>query len=228
MAPSSGKVYIVNTSEDLKDLKGRLDGYSETEKYDDGDYSIDLVKDVQNLSIGERFIDGFYCYDYVMRNYYRGKVVHTPVTRECPFRFFKEDDELWLLVRISKDIANRVAVDLAMICNLDVREAQIYSREMNHYLKINNNTKVVLFDQLDIPGVDKSTLYGIDLVQTDLFRNLVESGSPKWVITESSLKGYTVGIGGDAGVTIYNNVNELDYISFIEAEILPLIMKKVP
>ena len=228
--PKGGKVFLISTTEELEDLKNKLEGWSATDKYVDGDFTIDLLEDVSDLSIasvGSLQLFGVYSYDYVMRNTHRGRVVHTPITQTCPFNFGKVDGKLWLLVLAKKNIADRAAVKLGEICNIDVRTASIYSREMNHYLKLNDKTKVVLFSDLDIPGVKGSTLYGDELVQTSLFRELVGRGIPKWVVTESDIKGYTVGISGDGSVIIFNTVTNTDYVGFIEDEILPLIFRKV-
>jgi len=228
--PKGGKVFLISTSEELEDLKSKLDGWSATEKYEDGDFAITLLEDVSDLSIasiGCLQLFGTYSYDYVMRNIHRGKVVHTPITQTCPFNFGKTDGKLWLVVLAKKNIANRAAVKLGEICNIDVRTASIYSREMNHYLKLNDKTKVALFSDMDVPGVNGSTLYGEELVQTSLFKEFVGHGTPKWVVTESELKGYTVGISGDGSVIIFNNVNDVDYVGFVEDEILPLVLRKV-
>jgi len=227
MPPRSGKLYLIQGSEDLEEIYDKLDGFSVTEKYEDGGFTFDLITDIQKVSAGENHVSGIYCYDYVTRNYHRSKIMHTPITQECPFRFGTHGNSLWLLVMVSKDIANRVAIGLGGICNLDVREGSIYSREMNHFIKLNDKTKVVFFDEMDIPGVDKSSLYGNELVQTELFSSFAKRGTPKWVVTEAELKGYTVGVGGDVGVTIYNNVETKDYVEFVEDEILPLVFREV-
>ena len=228
--PKGGKLFLISGTEDLEVLRNKLEGWSVTERYMDGDFTIDLLEDVSDLeiaTIGSLQLMGVYSYDYVMRNNHRGRIVHTPITQDCPFHLGISDGKLWLLVLAKKDIANRTAVKVGEICNLDVREASIYSREMNHYLKINDKTKVVLFTDMDIPGVDKSALYGKELVQTSLFKKFVGSGIPKWVVTEDNLKGYTVGIGGDSSVVIFNTVENVDYVGYVEDEILPLVFRTV-
>lgn len=228
--PQGGKLFLISSSEELEDLKSKLDGWSATERYTDGDFAIDLLEDVSELEIASVVslqLLGVYSYDYVMRNTHRGKIVYTPITQDCPFHLGITDGKLWLLVLAKKDIANRVAVKIGEICNIDVRTSSIYSREMNHYLKINDKTKVVLFSDMDIPGVEKTALYGSELVQTSLFKEFVGSGIPKWVVTEDSLKGYTVGLGGDGSVVIFNTVGNIDYVSYVEDEILPLVFRTV-
>jgi len=227
MSPRSGKLYLVNGFEDFEEIAGRLDGFSVSEKYEDGSFNCTLIKDIQNLSVGEDSIRGYFCYDFVMQNKHRGKVVYTPVTKECPFYFGKHGNNIWLLVLVSKQIANRVAVELGGICNIDVREGDIYSREMNHYVRNNDNVKVAFFEQLDIPGINSSSIYGVEFVQTQLFGDLKEHGIPKWIVTESALRGFTVGLGGDVGVTIYNNVEEKEFVEFVEEDVLPLVYREV-
>jgi len=158
-----------------------------------------------------------------MTTTHRNGVSCTLITQDCPFRILWGIGVAWILVLVKKVKANRVAVKLGEILNADVREADIFSEDMNRYIQRNDKTKVVLFDNMDFPGVDKSTLYGQELVQTTLFKELADHGLPKWIVTESEAHGYTVGIGGDVGVTIYNNVEVLDYINFVKDEILPLV-----
>jgi len=227
MPPRSGKVFVVKGGGSLEDIHGRLDGWEVSESYARGDFKAVLIHNVEDLEAGDHYVNGVYVYDYVLVNTHRGTVVNTPVTRGVPFRFFEKDGDLWLVVIVSKAIANVIAVALAGICAVDVREASIFASEMNSFLKVNDNAKVVLFDNLDIPGVDKNTLYGSELVQTNLFKEFSGRGSPKWVVTEEKVSGYTIGLGGDVGVTVYNNVELNEYLKLVEQDIIPLVRRGV-
>ena len=207
----------------LEEFERKLNGFREVEEFEDEE----LIKDVTKLSIGENRLSGLYSYDYVVQLVHRGKVLTVPVTQDAPFVFGDED---WLLVLAPKAIANITANKLSEIIfgeMGEIREAPIQSQEFDHYMKLNDGIKVAFFEDLDIPSINKSTLYGEDLYQTDLFGRFRTSGRPRWVITKSKAKGITVGIANDGAATVFNEIDSMDFIDFVEDELLPLVLRTV-
>lgn len=226
MPPKSGKLFKARSVGSPEEVYSKLDGYMTSDKFETELTNINLVTNIEDLQIHQDGVDGVFRYDYVATLINRNGVTEVPVTQDCPFRILWDEHDkalAWILVLVKKSNANRVAVSLGSILNADVREADIYSADMNAYITRNFKTKIVLFDNMDLPGVNKNTIYGEELVQTTLFNEMSEHGTPKWIVTESELHGYTVGLGGDVGVTIYNNVENLEYINFVVKEILPLV-----
>lgn len=214
----SGKIFMI-PSIPLEEAKDKLERWEKTVEYEDAGFKVNLIEDISKLSLSTDQLQGIYSYDHVLQNIYRGRLVHTPVTQSSKFVI----GDKWLIVMASKMIANRIAVNLAEILNLDVREATIWSNKIDGYLKANDQAKVVFFDNLDIPGVNKNTLYGEQLVQTNLFGDFKDHGDFRYVITKSTLKGWTVGIVNDGAIVLFNNVEDDEYVDFIEEEIMDLV-----
>ena len=221
--PSSGKLFLVPSGYPLEEFERKLKGYRVVEKFED----LDLIKDITKLSRSEDQLSGLYSYDYVVQLTHRGKVLMVPVTQDALFVFGDKD---WLLVLAPKVIANNVANKLSEIIfgeMGEIREAPIQGREFDHYIKLNDGIKVAFFEDLDIPNINKSTLYGEELLQTDLFGKFRTSGRPRWIITKSKQKGLTVGIANDGAATVFNNIDSLKFIDFVEDEMLPLVLRTV-
>lgn len=222
--PSSGKLFLVPSGYPLEEFERKLKGYRVVEERKG--LEEELISDITNLSRGEDRLLGLFSYDYVLQLIHRGKILTVPVTQDAPFVF--GDD--WLLVLAPKIIANRVANELSKIIfgeMGEIREAPVQSRELDQYMKLNDGIKVAFFEDLDIPNINKSTLYGEELFQTDLFGRFRTSGRPRWIITKSKAKGLTVGIANDGAATIFNEIDQNNFIEFIEDDILPLVLRKV-
>lgn len=222
--PSSGKVFIVPDEKSLDEIELAVENFKEVER--DEDLALDLIKDIAHLRRVELELDGVYSYDYLVSRYYRGNFLVSPATQECPFTFLKDGEKMWLIVYCSKGIADKVANKLSEIIYGAVGEiklAKIRSREIDDYLKENYETRVIFIEDMDIPSINKSTIYGKEFIQTSLFNQLRNSGSPRYVITKSKARGYTVGIVNDGAIVIFNQVDQREFQSFLEAEILPII-----
>ena len=226
--PKSGKIFTLPQHLTLDEIHGSLDGFKITEPYESTEgpgFHIELIKDVTKLRAAPGGLEGIYAYDTVLQHKHRGRILHTPVTTETKFQI-SDTPQMWLLCLAPKHTANKVAIDLATIlygADPEIRETSIWSRRIEEYLSENDQAKVVLFDNLDIPGIDKDTLYGEELVQTDLFGRFKQSGTFRYIITKSRLTGYTVGIVSDGAVILFNTVEDDEYVSFVEDEIMPMV-----
>jgi len=222
--PSSGKIFIVPDEKGLDAIELAVENFKESER--DEDLGLDLINDITRLRRGEFELSGLYAYDYTVSHYYRGNFIVSPTTQECSFTFLQDDEKMWLIVYCSKGIADKVANKLSEIIYGDVGEiklAKIRSHEIDDYLKTNYETRVIFVEDMDTPSINKSTLYGKDFLQTRLFAQIRGSGSPRYVVTKSKARGYTVGIVNDGAIVLFNQVDNSDFQAFLEDEILPII-----
>ncbi|MCW3979824.1 MAG: hypothetical protein NWF12_08765, partial [Candidatus Bathyarchaeota archaeon] len=171
--PTAGKVFVSTEHMPLQDISARLEGFREEEEYEEGEVALELVTEVANVSVEEEILTGLYSYDYVVHNYHRGKVIPSPATKEVLFAFTELEGRTYLAVVEKKAIANRIANRLSEIAFGEmgvIVEARILPDTLKEFHLANpESTRVIFFENMDIPNINKLSLYGPDIVGTSLF-----------------------------------------------------------
>jgi hypothetical protein len=227
----AGKVFRLSEPLPLDEIASRLDGYRVEESYEEGDYKFTLVTEVVGLlpKPEENMLRGVYSHDYVIHVFHRGKVAPLPRTVEALFSFSKVEDATFLTVVEKKRLANFIANKLSEILFDRVGgmvEARIPPETLREFhLKNPEDTKITFFDNVDIPNVNKLSLYGPDLVNTSLFEDYCKHGDLWYIVARSREYGYVVGITRDASVTIFNLTDKEKYLEFVTKEVYPLILR---
>jgi hypothetical protein len=185
-----------------------------------------LVTDVVSLLPKGNMLRGVYSHDYVIQVFHRGKIVPTPRTVEAVFSFAQHEDTTFLTIVEKKRVANFIANKLSEILFEKVGgilEARISPETLKEFhLKNPEDTKITFFDNIDIPNVDKLSLYGPDLINTSLFEDYGKHGDLWYVVARSKEYGYVVGITRDASVTIFNLTEKERYLEYVTKEIYPI------
>jgi hypothetical protein len=227
----AGKVFRLSEPLSLDEIASRLEGYRVEEPYEEGNYKFTLVTEVVGLlpKPEENMLRGVYSHDYVIHVFHRGKVAPLPRTVEALFSFSKVEDTTFLTVVEKKRLANFIANKLSEIL-FDriggVVEARIPPETLREFhLKNPEDTKITFFDNVDIPNVNKLSLYGPDLVTTSLFEDYCKHGDLWYIVARSREYGYVVGITRDASVTIFNLTDKEKYLEYVTKEAYPLILK---
>ena len=224
--PTAGKVFVSTEYLPLADISGGLEGFREEESFEEEDVELELVTEVANLSIAEDVLTGLYSYDYVVHNYHRGKVLPSPATKEVLFAFTELDERTYLAVVDKKAIANRIANRLSEMAFGEmgvIVEARILPETLKEFHLANpESTRVIFFENMDIPNINKLSLYGPDIVSTSLFKEYTARGDPWYVLTKSKKHGHTVGLVRDGSVTLFNTVDQGQYLQYVKEEILPM------
>jgi hypothetical protein len=163
-----------------------------------------------------------------MQVFHRGKVIPQPHTVEAVFSFAESKGTTFLTVVEKKRVANFVANKLSELLFEKVGgivEARISPETLREFhLKNSEDTKITFFDNVDIPNVNKLSLYGPDLVNTSLFEDYGKHGDLWYVVARSKEYGYVVGITRDASVTIFNlpETEKEKYLEYTTRQICPL------
>ncbi|MHA1711038.1 MAG: hypothetical protein ACTSUS_03065 [Candidatus Freyarchaeota archaeon] len=213
----------------LPELALKLEGYRRAETYEEGDYRFDLVTEIVNLASREHALTGVYSHDYVIHVFHRGKIMPLPRTVEALFSFAQHRDQVLLTIVEKKRLANFIANKLSEIVYERagrIVEARIAPETLREFhLKNPEDTKVTFFDNVDIPNVDKLSLYGPDLIGTSLFEEYCKHGDLWYIVARSKEYGYVVGITRDASVTVFNITDRNRYLEYVAKEIYPLILE---
>ena len=225
----AGKIFKLTEQVPIVDIATKLDDYRTEENYEEGDYNFTLVTEVAGLLPKENTLTGIYSHDYVMHVFHRGKTAPLPRTVEALFSFAQVEATTFLTVVEKKSVANFVANKLSEI-HLDkvgsIVEARIPPETLREFhLKNPDDTKITFFDNVDIPNVNKLSLYGPDLINAQLFEEYTKHGDLWYVVARSKETGYVVGVTRDASVTIFNLTDKNKYVEYVNKEIYPTILE---
>jgi hypothetical protein len=223
-----GKVFKLREAATFAALTEKLQGYRVVEVFAEGQQDFDLVTEITNLSQGGKSLTGLYSHDTVSYVYHRGKRVPTPATTEAMFNFTAREGEVLLSVLQEKWTAGRIANEFSKILferKGRITEAEIPPDSLRSFHEQNpGGTKVAFFEGMGIPNLDKLSLYGPDLIETDLFDEYASRGNLWYIVMTSKRHGHVVGITRNAIVVIFNKVTPKEYLNYIADEVFPLIV----
>jgi hypothetical protein len=228
----AGKIFRLAEQLSVAEVAVKLDGYHIETPYEEGDYNFTLVTEVVGLLPKENTLMGVYSHDYVIHVFHRGKTAPLPRTVEALFSFAQVDGTVFLTIVEKKRVANFIANKLSELLFDKVGgivEARIPPETLREFhLKNPEDTKITFFDNVDIPNVNKLSLYGPDLINTTLFEDYTRHGDLWYVVARSKETGYVVGVTRDASVTIFNLADKSKYVEYVNKEIYPIILETTP
>ncbi len=213
----------------------KLKDFREEENYEKSDgETVTLVSEILDLKPQESLISGVFSADFMRARYYRRKLVETPVTEEAPFWIsqFKNRNFLTVLAPsvargVKKLLTNHVANKLSKVLFITSRaivETKILHETLKELHESNPQaTRLIWFDQVDIPGVEKLCLAGTDLVDTQLYQDYLSHGQIWYVVFEAQKRGLTMGITRNSVVTLFSKSSKDELINYIQEDILTLI-----
>jgi len=223
----AGKVFIVKEEIDLLAIASKLKGFGteETQKFDDRE--LKLITEIDDVKMVGEALHGRYSQDRVVMIYHRGERIPAIRTIEATFVFSNYHDRVFLTVLEKKLLANNIANQLSKILFITtghVLEARILPDKMKIFHEQNfEDTKVVFFDDVNIPNVNKLSLYGSGLADTTLYNDYCNHGKVWYIVIKPKKYGFIVGITRDGVVTIFSRVEDDDFINYVTNEIYPLI-----
>jgi len=222
----AGKVFKMRERIPLEDLAGRLKDYRRETPLE-GEAEGPLITEIRDLRTRGDRLDGTLLRDvpFVIRR--RGEAVTVVKTVEIYFVFFDSGKEMLLLVVEKKATANWAANLLSEIIFVaigGVVEARISPERIRRYHEQNSEgTKVIFFDDVDLPNINKLSLYGPSLSNTSLYSEYLSHGKLWYVVITSRKRGIVVGITRDAVVTIFSKIDTPDFVDYVLDEIADLV-----
>jgi len=224
---TAGKLFITGERTPLEEIAQKLKGYKAEVPLEGVDLS--LMTQVSELDLRGRRLRGVLSRDVPIRLNKRGTVEISYRTFQTPFVFELRGENIFLLVVEKKNVANAIANMLSTIVYLsigNILEAEIPPEVLEGYHKANSEaTKVVFFDSVNIPNINKLSLYGPSLSNTALYSQYLQHGKLWYVVVTSKKYGYVVGVTRDSVVTIFNRISTEDFIEFCFDEMVGLIIQ---
>ncbi len=229
------KIFEVKEEADLGLIAMKLKDFREEEPYQtEKGETMNLRKEILDLKLKEDSVSGIFSVDFVRRRYYRRKLVEAPVTEEAPFWIRRFNGRTFVIVLapsvargVKKLLTNHVANKLSEI--LFIKRHAIVEVKISHETlrKLHESnpeaTKLVWFDDVDIPGVEKLCLAGSALADTTLYRDYLEHGKIWYVVFEAQNRGIVVGITRSCVVTLFSKSTVDEFINYILEDLLTLI-----
>ena len=196
--------------------------------------SVNLVTEILDLKSKEGLVEGIFSRDFMRRRFFRRSLVEAPATEEAPFWIVSSKKKMFLVVSspsvargVKKLLTNYVANKLSKVLFIDsqgILEVRIPHETLRQLHESNPQaTKLIWFDEVDIPGVEKLCLAGSDLVDTKLYHDYLEHGKIWYVVFESQKRGIMVGITRNCVVTLFSKSTTQEFINYISEDFLKLV-----
>ena len=225
----AGKVFNVRGKIELDTIVAKLKGYQVEKAFEYENRSIMLLTEIKDFTITERSVQCTLSQDQVFNIYHRGQLIPTPKTIEAPIVFIQNKESLMLIVLEKKQLANSIANLLSKILFIttgNIVESRIKSSTLKNFHEINyEDTKVIFFDDVDVPSISKLSLYGSELANTSLYAEYLTHGNIWYVVTKSKEYGYVIGLTRNSVVTAFSQVGKPEFLDYIIKEILPLVTR---
>lgn len=229
------KIFEVKEKISFRSILGKLKGFREEEfhRTEDGK-KVSLVTEILDLKLEKDIISGVFSKDFMRNRYYRRKLVQGPVTEESPFWIIPFRGKLFIILLapsvargvkklLTSFVANKLS-NILFITSHSVLEVRIPHATLKDLHESNPQaTKLIWFDQVDLPGVEKLCLAGPDIADTSLYREYLEHGKIWYVVFEVQKRGIVVGITRNSVVTLFSKSTAEEFIKYINEDLLALV-----
>jgi hypothetical protein len=223
----AAKVFVVREETGIDLLVSKLKSFKQEQRTKVEEAEFDLVSEVSGLSASKDSLEGTFSFDTVFVIRHRGKPVPVPRTFEAPFSFDVFGKKLYLTIFEKKARANNIANEMSKVLFMSlgqIVEARIQPEVLKRFHEENiDDTKIVFFDDVDLPNISKLSLYGSVLGATSLYNDYLTHGKIWYAVVRSRKYGYVVGVTRNAVVTVFSRTDLPEFKSYVKNEILPLI-----
>jgi len=223
----AAKIFVVKEENNLPLLASKLKNFKIEQELKAEDKNFTLVSDISDLDMSKEKLEGLFSFDTVFTVNQRGNQVPFVRTFNAPFSFDLFDKNLYLTIFEKKSRANSIANEIskAVFMSLgQIVEARIQPETLKHFHDDNfDDTKVIFFDDVDLPNISKLSLYGEALGSTTLYTDYLTHGKIWYAVLKSRKYGYVVGVTRNAIVTVFSRLDLPDFKRYLKNEILPLL-----
>ena len=228
-------MFEITEDVDFGFLVQKLKNFREEEAFHiESGQEISLVTEILDLKVEGEVVSGVFSRDFVGARFYKRELVETPGTEEAPFWIISYDKRKFLIVLapsvargVKKLLTGTVANKLSRVLFIQIGaivEVNIPNEVLRELHESNPAaTKLIWFDNVDIPGVEKLCLAGPGIADTALYRDYIKHGQIWYVVFEAQKRGIVIGITRSCTVTLFSKSTIGDLIQYIQQDILKLI-----
>ncbi len=222
------KVFEVVEKTDLTTIALKLKNYKMVEVEEVNGKEVEVGFEVTNLREKGGSLLGNFVESFIVSLNYRGVDFRAPVSVSTFFEFYGYDGRLLLIVAAKKLRANRVASIFSTILSARkdaILEAWIPAETLKAlHEERPGSAKVIFFDNVKLPGVDKLSLYGEQLADTTLYNEYLRLGKIWYVVFEAE-EGMVIGLTRNCVVTFFSKIDEDSALKYVKEKIIPLTVK---
>jgi hypothetical protein len=229
------KIFEITQQTALGLMAQKLKDFHEEEIYETNqNETFTLTTEILDLHLTEKLITGTYSADFIQTNTYKRQITETPVTEEATFWITRHQNRTFLIVAApsvargaKKLLSNHIANKLSKILFITAKailETKIPNPTLRELHESNPQaTRLIWFDQIDLPGVEKTCLAGSDLADTQQYQDYLKHGQIWYVVFEAQKRGLTMGITRNSVITLFSKTTKTDLINYIQEDILQLV-----
>ena len=228
------KIFEFKEPLELDLIARKLKDFGEEEPHEHEGKRAKLTAEILDLKLEGDSLAGVFSRDFVLSRYYKRGLVETLVTEEVPFWVKRSKGRTFLIVLapskargVKKLLTNYVANKLSEILFIKtgaIVETKITHETLKELHESNPRaTKLIWFDEVDIPNVGKLALAGSALADTKLYRDYLEHGRIWYAVFEVQKRGLMVGITRNCVVTMFSRAEQKEFLNYVLDEVLPLI-----
>jgi len=221
------KIFEFREEMSLAEVAKRLKDYSVQEIFSAEEKDLELLTEIKDLRVRKNQLRGLFSRDKVVMINQRGNILPIVKTIEAPLVIHELQGKTLLSVLQEKYFANSVASVLSQILFVTfggIVEAQIPSATLQEFHERNPDaTKVIFFDDIDVPNVDRLALYGSALKDSTLYEQYLSHGKIWYVVYTSRSRGLVIGLTRNCVVTCFSKIDEQELVDYVEDEIFGLI-----
>jgi hypothetical protein len=230
----AGKIFLVDedVGADLQTLAAKLKGFKAEERIKENDKDISLITEIKDLRLVGDSLYGTFIQDQLLDVYHHGERVRIPTTSEAPFFFVRHEQQgqkgrTVLTVMEKKARANNIANQLSKMLFITtgrIVETRIEPARFERFHEDNfEDTKIIFFDDVNLPNIKKLSLYGSALGNTSTYLEHLKHGKIWYIVLKSKRQGAVVGVTRNGVVTIFSKATKDDFIEYVKHEIIELI-----
>jgi len=223
---TAGKVFKLRDPMPLPEVAARLKGYRRETPLEDGGEQT-LVTEIRDLSMSSARLEGTLSRDVPIAFNRRGEAVRAVKTMETFFLFTERSRQVYLLVVEKKQAANFAANLLSEILFLAVGgivEARVPPDVLRRFHeRSSEGGKVLFFDDVDIPNINRLALYGSTLANTSLYGEYLLHGKIWYVVAASRKRSIVVGITRDGVVVVFSRIELPDFVEYVLEEVMEMV-----
>lgn len=228
------KIFEIKEDIDFNLMVQKLKDFRKEEPYEMKEGETKLVTEILDLKLKEGSVEGFFSRDFVRKRFYRRELDEVLVTEEAPFWISRLKKRTFLIVMapsvargVKKLLTDHVANSLSEVFFIKsgaIVEVKISNETLKKLHESNPQaTKLIWFDDVDIPGIEKLCLAGSSLADTKLYNDYLEHGKIWYVVFEAQKRGIVVGITRNCVVTLFSKSTVDEFINYILEDLLMLI-----
>jgi hypothetical protein len=230
----AAKIFKFKEDAGLDLIARKLKDFHEEEPYEREGKKIKLTTEVMELKLQADTLAGVFSRDFVLSRYYKRGLVETVVTEEVPFWISKSKGRTFLVVLapskargvrklLTDFVANKFS-EVLFIKSGAIVEGRITHEALRQLHESNPKaTKLIWFDDVDIPNIGRLAIAGSGLADTKLYRDYLEHGKIWYVVFEIQRRGAVVGITRNCVVTMFSRMEWKDFIDYVLKDVLPII-----